>query len=118
MLRVDYSIVFGEVHGHNTDGKKWKVLFHPANVEIGAFIYHYTDDKGETMAQLWNFLADKQHVKNIMKNTSDHKLLGDCVDKVRLNAYHKEAMSIVKECAQSGYKVEVYYKEPKKSKKV
>ena len=63
---------------------------------------------------LWNFLMDKQHVKNIMKNSSDHKLLGDNIDKVKLNAYYKEALAIIEACAKSGYKVEVYYKEPKK----
>ena len=114
MLRVNYQIVFGEVHGHNLDGKKWKVLYHPANVELGAFIYHYKDENGEKMAQLFTFLSDKQHVKNIMKNMADHTLLGDNVDKVRLNVYYKQSREIIEACAKSGYKVEVYYKEPKK----
>ena len=113
MLRVNFEIVYGEVYGHNQDGTKWKVLFHPANCETGAFIYHYKNDNGEKCAQPWNFLDGKQHINNIMKNSSDHTLLGAEVDKVKLNAYYKEAMSIVKACAQSGYKVEVYYKEPK-----
>ena len=42
------------------------------------------------------------------------KLLGDNIDKVRLNAYHKEARDIIEACAKSGYKVEVFYREPKK----
>lgn len=112
MLRVNYQIVFGEVFGHNEDGTKWKVLYHPANCELGAFIYHYKNEKGEKMAQLWSFLGDKQHVRNIMKNEGN--LLGNNVDKVKLNVYYKEALSIVEACAKSGYKVECYYKEPKK----
>lgn len=115
MLRVNYQIVFGEVHGHNMDGKKWKVLFHPANVQTGAFIYHYKDDEGKKCAQLWNFLDGAEHIRNIMKSTTNdsHTLLGENVDKVKLNVYYKEARQIIEACAKSGYKVECYYKEPK-----
>ena len=112
MLRVNYQIVFGEVFGHNQDGSKWKVQYHPANVDLGAFVFHYKNEKGEKMASLWNFLMDKQHIKNIMKDCKT--LLGDEVYKVKLNAYYKEARAIIEACAKSGYKVEVYYKEPKK----
>ncbi len=114
MLRVNYQIVMGEVYGKNQDGTKWKVLYHPANCELGAFIYHYKSEKGEKMARLWNFFMDKNHVKNTMKYSIDHTLLGDDVEKVKLNVYYKEALSLVEPCAKSGYKVECYYKEPKK----
>ena len=113
MLRVDYSVVYGEVYGRNTDGSKWVVKYHPANCDLGAFIYHYKNEKGEKMARLWTFLADAQHVKNIMKNCDDHKLLGEEVYKVKLNVYYKQAKAIVEACAKSGYKVECYY-DPKK----
>ena len=112
MLRVNYQIVFGEVFGKNMDGQKWKVMYHPANCDLGAFIYHYKNEKGEKMAQLWNFLLTKNHINNIMKDSKT--LLGDEVYKVKLNAYYKEARDIIEACAKSGYKVEVYYKEPKK----
>lgn len=112
MLRVNYQIVFGEVFGHNEDGTKWKVKYHPANCEYGAFIYHYKKEDGTKMASLWSFLDDKQHVRNIMKNEGN--LLGNNVDKVKLNVYYKEARAIIEACAKSGYKVECYYKEPKK----
>ena len=112
MLRVNYQIVFGEVFGHNQDGVKWKVQYHPANVELGAFIFHYKNEKGERMSQLWSFLDGKQHVRNIMKDYG--KLLGNDIDKVKLNVYYKEARDIIEPCAKSGYKVECYYKEPKK----
>lgn len=110
MLHVNYQIVYGEVYGHNVDGTKWKVLIHPANA-LCAFIYHYVEN-GEKRASLWNFLADGQHIRNIMKNCGT--LLGDYVDKVKLNLYHDEMKKLVAPCAKSGYKVECYYKEPKK----
>jgi len=112
MLRVNYQIVFGEVFGKDMDGQKWKVQYHPANCELGAFIYHYKNEEGEKIAQLWTLLNDKQHVKNIMKDLKT--LLGNEVYKVRLNVYYKQARDIIEACAKSGYKVECYYKEPKK----
>lgn len=112
MLRVNYQIVFGEVFGKNMDGQKWKVMYHPANCDLGAFIYHYKDKEGKKMAQLWNFLMDKAHIRNIMKDCKT--LLGDEVYKVKLNAYYKQARDIIEACAKSGYKVEVFYREPKK----
>ena len=118
MLRVNYQIEFGEVCGHNIDGSKWKVKYHPANCDLGAFICHTKNEKGEKVAVLWTFLDDAQHVKNIMKDSSDHKLFGDSVDKVKLNVYYKQARAIIEACAKSGYKVSCYYKEPKKSKNV
>lgn len=111
MINVSYLVTFGEVFGRNMDGSKWKVLFHPANMKCGAFIYHYKKD-GKKYAQLWTFLMDAGHIKRIMKN--EKTLLGDEVYKVKLNVYYKEARMIVEACAKSGYKVEVYYKEPKK----
>lgn len=116
MLRVNYSIVFGEVFGHNPDESKWKAQYHPANCDLGAFICHCKDEKGEKIGILWTFLDDAKHVRNIMKNSSSHKLLGNSVDKVKLNVYYKEAKAIVEACAKSGYKVECYYKEPKSKK--
>lgn len=116
MLNVNYQIEFGSVKVKSaTDDKKLvTVKYHPANVDLGAFIYHYKDNEGKKMAMLWNLLSDKQHVNNIMKNSSDHTLLGSDVVSIKLNAYYKQARAIIEACAKSGYKVEVYYKEPKK----
>ena len=114
MLRVNYQIVFGEVFGHNQDGSKWRVKYHPANCSLGAFIFHFKNEKGEKCAQLWTFLNDKQHVRNIMRDEfCGGKLLGDSVDKVKLNVYYKESRDIIEACAKSGYKVECIYREPK-----
>lgn len=113
MLIVNYAVVFGELYGRNEDGSKWVVKYHPANCELGAFIHHYKNGEGEKCAQLWMFLVNKDNVKNIMKG-GDHTLFGKSIYKVRLNVYYKEARAIIEACAKSGYKVEVYYKEPKK----
>lgn len=119
MLRVNYQIEYGSIKVKSVGNEKklYTVKFHPANCECGAFIYHYKDEKGVKMAQLFTFLGDKQHISNIMKNSSDHTLLGTSVVSVRLNVYYKQARMIVEACAKSGYKVECYYKEPKQPKK-
>lgn len=114
MLRVNYKIEYGSVKVKNHD--KTKVLtvkIHQANA-LCAFIYHYRREDGQKMAQLWNFLCDTQHIKNIMKDSSDHTLLGTSVVSVKLNVYYKEARQLIMPMAKSGYKVTVYYKEPKK----
>lgn len=114
MLRVNYQITYGVVKVKSADGSATlSVKIHPANA-LCAFIYHYKDENGQKMAMLWNFLGDVQHIKNIMKNSSDHTLLGTSVVSVSLNVYYKESMQLVKPMAESGYKVSVYYKEPKK----
>lgn len=112
MLRVNYKIEYGEVKVKSLDGSKvFKVKIHPANA-MCAFIYHYKNEKGEKMAQLWNFINDKQHIKNIMK---DYKtLLGEDVISVKLNVFFKNAFELVVPMSKSGYKVTTYYKEPKK----
>jgi hypothetical protein len=114
MLRVNYQIEYGSVKVKNND--KTKVLtvkIHQANA-LCAFIYHYQREDGQRMAQLWSFLCDLNHAKRLIKNTSDHTLLGTSVVSVKLNVYYKEARQLIMPMAQSGYKVTVYYKEPKK----
>ena len=114
MLRVNYLIEYGSVKVKSVDGEHvCNVKIHPANA-LCAFIYHYKNDKGEKMSQLWNFLGDTQHIKNIMKNSSDHTLLGTSVVSVKLNVYYKEARTLVEPMCKSGYKVICYYREPKK----
>jgi len=114
MLRVNYLISYGEVKVKNHDETKvLTVKIHPANA-LCAFIYHYRQEDGQKMAQLWNFLCDLDHAKRIIKNSSDHTLLGTDVVSVKLNVYYKEARQLIIPMAKSGYKVTVYYKEPKK----
>ena len=111
MLHVNYTINYGVVKVRSdVDGKLYKVDIHPANA-LCAFIYHYKNEKGTKMARLWNFINDKQHIKNIMKEFGN--LLGDEVESVKLNLFYKEAQALVEPMAKSGYKVEVYYEEKK-----
>lgn len=117
MLHVNYQIEYGSLRMRSPwhkDHRLITVKFHPANCKCGAFVYHYKDENGVKMAQLWTFLGDKQHIDNIMKNMEDHTLLGDNVVSVKLNVYYKQALMIVEACAKSGYKVECYYEEPGK----
>ena len=117
MLRVDYTVTYGIVKVKNHDETKvLTVKIHPANA-LCAFIYHYRREDGTKMAQLWNFLADTEHARRIIKNSSDHTLLGTSVVSVHLNVYYKEARQLIMQMTKSGYKVTVYYKEPKKPKK-
>jgi hypothetical protein len=98
---------------NHDETKVLTVKIHPANA-LCAFIYHYRQEDGQKMAQLWNFLCDLDHAKRIIKNSSDHTLLGTDVVSVKLNVYYKEARQLIIPMAKSGYKVTVYYKEPKK----
>lgn len=112
MLHVNYQIEYGLVKVKTWDGSKiCNVKIHPANA-LCAFIYHYKNEKGEKVAQLWNFLGDTQHIKNIMKQYPT--LLGEDVVSVKLNVYYENARKLIQPMCKSGYKVSVYYKEPKK----
>lgn len=118
MVRVNYNIEYGtiKVKSAADEKKLLPVKIHQMN-GLAAFIYHYKDDDGQKMAQLWMFLGDMQHVNNIMKNSDDHTLLGTSVVSCKLNVYYKEARQLIEPMCKSGYKVECYYKEPKKNKK-
>ena len=112
MLHVNYQITYGVVKVKSWDGGKiCTVKIHPANA-LCAFIYHYKDEKGVKMAQLWNFLGDTQHIKNIMKQYPT--LLGEDVVSVKLNVYYENARKLIPSMCKSGYKVTCYYEEPKK----
>ena len=112
MLRVDYKTTYGVVRVKSHDGSKvYNVKIHPANA-LCAFIYHYKEEDGTKMAQLWSFIGNMAHAKRIMKFNDDHTLLGSDVVSVRLNVYYKESQQLVNLMAKSGYKTTVYYKEP------
>ena len=68
--------------------------------------------QGKYYHTLWNFLADEQHAKNILKH--EKTLLGDEVLRIELNMYYKECYTLLKYFMKSGYKVTCTYKEPKK----
>jgi hypothetical protein len=68
---------------------------------------------GKWYHQLYSFLCDEQHCKNIMKNHGDI-MCGEKVVSCELNLYYKECWTLLKYFTKSGYKVKCYYKEPKK----
>lgn len=68
--------------------------------------------KGKYIHTLYNFFADEQHIKNILKN--EGQLIGDKVIKIELNTYFKESKTLLKYFTKAGYKVTCYYKETNK----
>ena len=117
MLNVDYRVEYGEIKIRQTSDKKlYTIKIHWANA-LCAFIYHYKKD-GKRWASLKGFFGDEQHVKNVAKENN-----GDCliwisevgkITSIKLNLYYKESNTLLKHFVKAGYKVECYYKEPKK----
>lgn len=65
-LHVDYKKPYG--HYTLTQGEnKFKIHLCKCNA-LWAEIYHHKNEKGEKMAQLFAFIGDVQHMKNMVKN--------------------------------------------------
>ena len=75
-------------------------------------IYEYEKD-GEKWHQLYWFLADEQHLKNILK---DSPKFFDEIKSIRLNMYYKSSETLQRYLVKLGIRVTAYYKEPKKPK--
>lgn len=75
-------------------------------------LYQYVKD-GEKWHQLYWFLADEQHLKNILKG--DIRFFSE-VKSVRLNLYYKSSVVLQRHLVRLGHRVTTYYKEPKKKK--
>ena len=88
----------------------WDVLICKGNC-MAVFVIEDTD-----CDHLYFFLADKEHGKRIMKDNHNRLLGTDDVRDIRLNMYYKECHALLDLMVKSGYKVECYYKEPKKRK--
>lgn len=68
---------------------------------MAIFLYEYKDEDGQDMYDLWSFWADKQHVKNIMKN--EKKLFSGCeVVSVELDLSFKQARPVLDMFVQYG----------------
>ena len=87
------------------------------------FLYVYKQENPEDPKKCWvhqlmSFLADEQHLKNIIKydknNVFASILSADWIDKVELNLFYKESNTLLKYMVRDGLKVQCYYKEPKK----
>ena len=76
------------------------------------------DPKKCWMHQLMNFLANEQHLKNIVKEEKENifarMLSADKITKVKLNLFYKESNTLLKYMVRDGLKVECYYKGDKK----
>lgn len=72
-----------------------------------AVFIHLNDDR----ATLYNFYADEQHLKNIIKGCKEDgtRLFWDDVKSIRLNMRYKECAKLVKYFTQSGYEVNCYW---------
>ena len=65
---------------------------------------------GDT-STLYNFFADEQHLKNIIKGCKEEgtQLFWDEVKSIRLNMRYKECGKLVKYFTQCGYEVTCYH---------
>lgn len=70
------------------DGNEFEIEIRRGNC-LAVMIY----DTGECYS-LFNFYADEQHIKNILKNGS--KLFNDKIKNMRLNMKHKESKTLLK----------------------
>lgn len=70
---------------------------------LAVFIHVGKNQEGETIHTLYNFYADEQHLKNIIKN--DKKIIFDEVLEIELNMAYKECYTLLKYFVNSGYEV-------------
>lgn len=73
--------------------------------------------------QLQAFFTDKTHMKRCLGLAYGYQDLfrgkdgKTCIASVKLNTWHKEAMTLIEGFTRAGYKVTAYYKEPKQDKR-
>lgn len=114
MLRWYYKMKMGSLTV-TQDNRSYKINIYGGNA-TAIFIHHYNSDDGKKMVQLYMFLNDKQHIKNIMKNNkeaSDRQfaIFSGKVSNVKLNMWYKENYDVLKFFLWMGCKVSCYYKE-------
>lgn len=73
------------------------------------------DPEGKYFHSLYSFLVDTQQAKKIMKGHGG-KLLSDDVVSIKLNMFYQTSWTLLKLFMESGYKVQCFYKEPKRRK--
>ena len=115
MVRWYYNHRIGSIYAKCHDGIVRRMNIFGGNC-LCVFTQWYKDEKtGKTMEQFFTFYNDEAHVKNIMKANGRIEPVDD-ISSVHLNTYYKEALVLAKYFTRSGYKVYMYYKEPKKKK--
>lgn len=70
---------------------------------LAVFIHVDKNQEGETIHTLYNFYADEQHLKNIIKK--DKKIIFDEVLEIELYMAYKECYTLLKYFVNSGYEV-------------
>lgn len=131
MLRVDYTKELGFAYLLANDHKTYlKVAIHSANC-LCAFIYHYKKKNAETgkkegYSQLVLFFNDLESAKlclGLKASKWDKDKKKECIythkdiKKIRFNVYYKDMAKLGELWAKAGFKVELYYKEPKTKKR-
>ena len=98
--------------------RKYKIQIRQGNC-LAVFLYVYKKDNPDNPKMCWvhqlmNFLADEQHLKNIVKDCKTNvfawMLSADWIDKVELNLFYKESNTLLKYMVRDGLKVKCYYK--------
>lgn len=120
----------GELTVKSLKGKNCKVNIYHANC-VCAMIYEYKDkETNEDMYQFYGFFSDFNHLKRCIglaptkcwdNSTKKNVITYDNIYKnnwvkLKLNIYYRDMLKMAELCAKAGYKVELYYKEPKKKK--
>ena len=115
MLRWYYNHRIGDIYARCCDGKVRRLNIFGGNC-LCVFTQWYKDEKtGKTMEQVFGFYDDERHIKNILKHQKSLEPVND-ITAIRLNTYYKESFVLAKYFTLSGYKVTMYYKEPKTKK--
>ena len=112
MLRWYYKHRIGDVYARCDDGKVRRCNIFGGNC-LCVFTQFYKDEEtGKDMERMICFYLDEKHIKGIMKEYGSIEPVSD-ITKIRLNTYYKEAFVLAKYFTKSGYKVTMFYKEPK-----
>lgn len=111
----------------NQEQIRFKLNIYKANC-VAAVVYEFKQKDEETgkihnMYNFWTFWNNLNHLKRCIGLIKDYNgnysnLYNGSVDsdkwvKLKLNAYYKEMLTVASLFAKAGYKVEIYYEEPK-----
>lgn len=89
--------------------RKYKVNIYSGNC-LAVFLCEWKGENGKEMYNLYSFLADAQHLRNIAKDDPKLTLFGD-VRAIKLNIAYKGSLTLLKYFTKAGYKVTAYYKD-------
>ena len=111
MLDVNYKHQMGEVSITQKQGEQYidfTIGIFECNA-LAAFVHTAVDKEGKReYANLYSFLADKQHVNNILRSGSDFFGV-DKVNSIRLNTAYKGSTDLLRLFTRQGHEVTSYY---------